>query len=259
MESSRFSRGARALRPVLAATLLALAGVAIARYVAGVGGRAPGTPVVVAFGDSLTEGGGFVSRPWPAVLAERLRRHPGGSRIDVVNAGISGNRLLRDDAGPSGLRRFRRDALDKAGVRWVIVLEGINDLGYAGSADPGAPPVTADELVAGFRQLIAQARAAGVKIYGGTLLPFEGAASGYFAPDKERVRQAVNAWMRTSGELDAVIDFDAAVRDPERPGRLRPAYDTGDHLHLNAAGQRAMGEAVDLRLLADSGEGSARG
>ena len=243
MESSRFSRGARALRPVLVAALLALAGVAIARYVAGVGGRAPGTPVVVAFGDSLTEGGGFVSRPWPAVLAERLRRHPGGSRIDVVNAGISG----------------KRDALDKAGVRWVIVLEGINDLGYAGSADPGAPPVTVDELVAGFRQLIAQARAAGVKIYGGTLLPFEGAASGYFAPDKERVRQAVNAWMRTSGELDAVIDFDAAVRDPERPGRLRPAYDTGDHLHLNAAGQRAMGEAVDLRLFADGGEGSARG
>jgi lysophospholipase L1-like esterase len=119
--------------------------------------------------------------------------------------------------------------------------------------------VTADELIAGLRQLIAQARAAGVKIYGGTLLPFESAAGGYFAPDKERVRQAVNAWMRTSGELDAVIDFDAAVRDPDRPARLRPAYDTGDHLHLNAAGQRAMGEAVDLRLFGDAGEASPRG
>ena len=259
MESSRLNRGARALRPVLVAGLLALAGVAIANYVAAVGGRPQGTPVVVAFGDSLTEGVGFVSRPWPAVLAERLQRRSGGGRIDVVNAGISGNRLLRDDFGPSGVRRFRRDALERAGVRWVIVLEGINDLGYAGSADPGAPPVTADELIAGFRQLIAQARTAGVKIYGGTLLPFEGAVGGYFAPDKERVRQAVNAWMRTSGELDAVIDFDAAVRDPERPARLRPAHDTGDHLHLNAAGQRAMGEAVDLGLFADAAEGPARG
>lgn len=253
MDTSRISRVARAVGPVLVAGLLALAGVAIARYVAAGGDRAHGTPVVVAFGDSLTEGGGFVSRPWPAVLAERLARRPGGSHIAVVNAGVSGNRLLRDEAGPSGLRRFRRDALDRAGVRWVVVLEGINDLGFAGSADPGAPRVTADELIAGYRQLIAQARGAGVKIYGGTLLPFEGTASGYFAPDKERVRQAVNAWMRTSGELDAVIDFDAAVRDPERPSRLRPAYDVGDHLHLNTAGQRAMGEAVDLALFADAG------
>jgi lysophospholipase L1-like esterase len=257
MESSRLNRGARALRPVLVAALLALAGVAIASYVAAVGGRPQGTPVLVAFGDSLTEGGGFVSRPWPAVLAERLQRRSGGGRIDVVNAGISGNRLLRDDFGPSGVRRFRRDALERAGVRWVIVLEGINDLGYAGSADPGAPPVTADELIGGFRQLIAQARAAGVKIYGGTLLPFEGAVGGYYAQEKERVRQAVNAWMRSTGELDAVIDFDAAVLDPERPARLRPAFDTGDHLHLNAAGQRAMGEAVDLRLFGDAGEGPA--
>jgi len=241
------------------AAFIALAGVAIARYVAAVGGRPQGTPVVVAFGDSLTEGGSYVSRPWPAVLAERLQRRPGGGRIDVENAGISGNRLVRDDVGSSGLRRFQRDALDRAGVRWVIVLEGINDLGFAGSVDPGAPRVSADELIGGFRQLIAQAHAAGVKIYGGTLLPFEGAASGYFAEDKERVRQAVNAWMRTSGELDAVIDFDAAVRDPERPARLRPAFDTGDHLHLNAAGQRAMGEAVDLRLFGDAGESPARG
>ena len=249
----------RAFRPVLLAALLALAGVAIARYVAGVGGPTPGDQVVVTFGDSLTEGGRFVSQPWPAILGDRLARHPGGSRIGVVNAGISGNRLLRDEAGPSGLRRFRRDALEKARVRWVIVLEGINDLGFAGSADPASPPVTADELIAGYRQLIAQARAAGVKIYGGTLLPFEGAAEGYFTPEKERVRQAVNAWMRTSGELDAVIDFDAAVRDPERPGRLRPTHDHGDHLHLNQAGHRAMGEAVDLRLFASGGEGSARG
>src|SRR4029453_13020771 len=150
MESSRLTRGARALRPILAVALLALAGVAIARYVAAVGGRAQGTPVVVAFGDSLTEGGGFVSRPWPAVLTDRLQHRSGGGRVDVVNAGISGNRLLRDDFRLSGGRRFRRDALDRAGVRWVIVLEGINDLGYAGSADPGAPPVTAHQLTPRF-------------------------------------------------------------------------------------------------------------
>ena len=128
------------------------------------------------------------------------------------------------------------------------MLEGINDLGFAGSVEPGAARVTAADLIGGYRQLIARARAAGVKIYGGTLLPFEGAASGYFAPDKELVRQAVNAWIRSSGELDGVVDFDAAVRDPGRPSRLHPDYDDGDHLHLNQAGHRALGEAVDLVL-----------
>src|SRR5262249_58508754 len=161
-------------------------------YVAGVRSPARGAPVVVAFGDSLTSGSGSVSHPWPEVLAERLARQEGGGPR-VVNAGISGNRLLRDEFGASGLRRFERDALRQPGVRWVIVLEGINDLGYAGSVEPEAPRVTAEELIGAYRQLIARARAARVKIYGGTLLPFEGAGSGYFAPAKEGVRQAVNA------------------------------------------------------------------
>jgi lysophospholipase L1-like esterase len=208
---------------------------------------------VVAFGDSLTEGNGTIAHPWPAVLAERLARKTGPDAARVVNAGISGNRLLRDDFGVSGLGRFERDALRRPGVRWVIVLEGINDLGYAGSVEPEAPRVTAEELIGGYRQLIGRAHAAGVKIYGGTLLPFEGAPSGYFAPEKEHVRQAVNAWMRSSGELDGVVDFDAAIHDPARPGRLRPEYDDGDHVHLNAAGHRAMGEAVDLGLFRDPG------
>jgi lysophospholipase L1-like esterase len=116
--------------------------------------------------------------------------------------------------------------------------------------DPEAAPVRAAELIDGYRQLIRQARAAGVKIYGATLLPFEGAASGYFTADKEAVRQAVNGWIRSAGEFDAVIDFDAAVRDPARPGRLRPEYDDGDHLHLGAAGQRALGDSVDPSLFA---------
>jgi lysophospholipase L1-like esterase len=239
---------------VLGALLVATAGVAIARYVSGMGARPQGSPVVVAFGDSLTDGGHLVSHPWPAVLAERIDRQTRAGGPRVVNAGISGNRLLRDDLGASGLRRFERDALRQPGVRWVIVLEGINDLGFAGSVEAGAPRVTARELIDGYRQLAARAHAAGVKVYGGTLLPFEGASSGYFAPDKELERQAVNAWIRASGELDGVIDFDAAVRDPARPARLRPEYDVGDHLHLNEAGHRALGEAVDLGLFAGGSE-----
>ena len=242
--------GRCALRPVLTAGLLALAAVALARYVVGVRGRWRDTPVLVAFGDSLTEGGGGISRPWPVVLAERLTRRPDGSRVTVVNAGISGNRLLREGYGPSGLARFGDDGLHRPGVRSIIVLQGINDLGFAGSVEPGAARVTAEDVIGGYRQLIARARAAGVKIYGGTLLPFEGAGSGYFAPDKEPVRQAVNTWIRSSGELDGVVDFDAAVRDPGRPSRLRPDYDEGDHLHLNQAGHTALGQAVDLALFA---------
>ncbi|HEY1908441.1 MAG TPA: GDSL-type esterase/lipase family protein, partial [Myxococcaceae bacterium] len=170
---------AQAFRLVFAAGLVALAAVPVARYVTGVGAPSRGTPVVVAFGDSLTEGTGVLARPWPSVLAGRLERRPGSGPVTVVNAGISGNRLLREGFGPSGLARFEADALRRPGVRSVIVLEGINDLGYPGSVHPEAPRVTADELIAGYRQLVRKARAAGVKIYGGTLLPFEGATQEY--------------------------------------------------------------------------------
>jgi lysophospholipase L1-like esterase len=240
---------AHAFRLVFAAGLAALAALPVARYVASMGAHS-GTPVVVAFGDSLTEGGPGISRPWPAVLAERLGRSP-GAPVTVVNAGISGNRLLSDGFGQSGVARFEHDALRGPGVRWVIVLEGINDLGYPGSVEPDAPRVSAEALIAGYPQLVQKAHAAGVKIYGGTLLPFEGATQGYFTPDKETVRQAVNGWIRTSGELDGVIDFEAAVRDPARPARLLPAYDDGDHLHLTPAGHRALGEAIDLGLFGE--------
>jgi len=250
MSSSDLGRRSRALLPGLGVVLLALAALALARYVARMSVSRGDGPVLVAFGDSLTEGGAGISRPWPGVLAERLGRGSDGP-VRVVNAGISGNRLLRDGFGPSGVDRFERDALDQPGVRWVIVLEGINDLGYPGSVEPDAPRVTADALIAGYRQLVRKARAARVKIYGGTLLPFEGASQGYFAPDKEEVRQAVNAWIRGSGELDGVVDFEAAVRDPDRPARLLPTHDDGDHLHLSPAGHRALGEAVDLGLFAD--------
>jgi lysophospholipase L1-like esterase len=240
----------RSLRPVLALLAVALAGAVLARYVAGVGAASRSSPaVVVAFGDSLTEGGGFTRRPWPEVLAERLRQQPRTRAISVANAGISGNRLLREGFGPSGLRRFDPDVLARRGVRWVIVLIGINDLGYPGSVEREDPRVTAEQLIEAYRRLIAQAHAAGVKIHGGTLLPFEGTDSpGYHAADKEQVRQAVNAWIRTSSEFDGVVDFDLATRDPRQPARLLGACDSGDHLHPNDAGHRAMGEAVDLAL-----------
>jgi len=248
MSSARPRRAAGTLGLLVAAGFLALAGVATARYVVAMGVGASRTPVVVAFGDSLTEGSAEARPPWPEVLGRRLAADARTVTISVVNAGISGNRLLRDGAGASGLARFDREALKRPGVRWVVVLEGINDVGFSGSFEPGEPPVTAADLVAGYRELIARARAAGVKLYLGTLLPFEGATGGYFTPGKEEVRAAVNAWIRSSGEHDGVVDFDAATRDPARPARLRPAYDSGDHLHLNTAGQRAMGEAVDLPL-----------
>lgn len=242
-------RGRRATAAVLALGLLALAGSLLGRYVRAVG--LPGSSasgVVVTLGDSLTEGTEYTDRPWPEVLARRLRAQRANAPT-VVNAGIGGNRLLRGGMGPSALERFDRDVLARPGVRWVIVLEGINDLGFPGLVEPSAPPVTAEQLIEGYRRLIARAHAAGLKIYGGTLLPFEGTTSpGYFSAEKEAVRQAVNAWIRTSGSFDAVIDFDAALRDPRSPTRLLPAYDTGDHLHLSAAGHQAMGQTVELRL-----------
>jgi lysophospholipase L1-like esterase len=238
-----------AIRSLLGLLAVALVGGALARYALGVGAGARTSAVVVTFGDSLTAGSGSTGLPWPEVLAGRLRARGGVRNVAVVNAGIGGNRLLRDGYGQSGLARFERDVLARPGVRWVTVLAGINDLGFPGDVEPDAPRVTAEELIAAHRQLIARAHAAGLKIYLGTLLPFEGTDSpGFFAPDKERARQALTSWIRTSGEPDGVIDFDAATRDPEHPTRLHPAYDSGDHLHPNTVGHRAMGEAVELKL-----------
>ena len=213
---------------------------------------AAGTPrpqVIVAFGDSITSGLGLRGATvWTDVLARRLEASAPGRRVSVVNRGISGNRLLRDTMGPAGLGRFDGDVLRQPGVSWITVLIGINDLGFAGAAEPDDPPVTAAQLIDGYQQLVRKARARGVAIYGCTLLPFEGAAGGYYTPEKEAVRAAVNAWIRTPGSFDGVIDFDRLMRDPSRPGRLLPAYDSGDHLHPSDRGQQTMGDAVDLEL-----------
>jgi lysophospholipase L1-like esterase len=202
---------------------------------------------IVAFGDSLTDGvrsTAHVNRRWTDYLARRLQMALGANgRIGVVNRGLSNNQLLKTNpngmlAGRAGLERFDRDVLATAGVKYVTVLLGINDIGYSNA--------TAARLIDGYRQLIARSRARGVKVYGVTLMPFEG--SGYYATTKDSVRRTVNNWIRGSGEFDAVIDFDQAMRDPANSARLLPAYDSGDHLHPNDLGYEKMANSVPLTL-----------
>ncbi|MEC4720946.1 SGNH/GDSL hydrolase family protein [Noviherbaspirillum sp. CPCC 100848] len=223
---------------------------------------APETRTVVVFGDSITDGNGSTpdrNRRWPDFLAERFA----GAGVAVANAGISGARLLTNGMGENALARFGHDVLGQPGVRTVVLLMGINDIGWPGG--PFAPheaPVTADELIAGYRQLIAQARMHDIRIVGATLLPFEGALrgtplEGHYSIEKERLRQAVNHWIRSAGEFDAIADFDALMRDPDRPARLSPAFDSGDHLHPGDAGYKAMADMLDMAAL--FGDGNCNG
>jgi len=205
---------------------------------------------IVAFGDSITDG--FSTSPdadmaWPSVLARRLGALHGQPPRAVINMGISGNRVLREGAGSSALARFDRDVLARPGVRWVLLLEGINDIGFSAIAGlPESEKATAEDIIAGYRLLIGRARMHGLAIVGGTLTPFEGVNT--WSESGERMRQQVNQWIRGSGEFDAVVDFDAATRDPAAPTKLRREYDSGDHIHPNDAGNTAMADAVDLRL-----------
>jgi lysophospholipase L1-like esterase len=228
-------------------------------FLAGLDVEAPDSDsayAVAAFGDSITDGAHSTpnaDRRWPDDLARRLAAaaNAGTFEIGMLNAGIGGNRLLHDYAGNvafgvNALSRFDRDVLAQPGVRAVIVLEGINDIGHAGSSAPLSQAVTADDLIAALSQLAARAHELGMKVYAGTLTPFEPAARGYFTPEKEKVREAYNEWIRTTPRLDGCIDFDRATRDPAHPTRFLPAYDSGDHLHPNDAGYEAMAEAVDL-------------
>jgi lysophospholipase L1-like esterase len=199
---------------------------------------------VVTFGDSITDGARSTpdtNSRWPDVLARRLATRKGPA-FGVLNAGISGNQVLGDGAGVSALARFDRDVLLQTGVTHVIIMEGINDIGLARSN----PSPSAADLIAGHKQLIERARARGLKVYGATLTPFEGAA--YWTAEGEAKRQALNEWIRTSKAYDAVIDFDKVTRDPAAPTKFLPAYDSGDHLHPGDAGYKAMGEAIELKL-----------
>jgi lysophospholipase L1-like esterase len=214
---------------------------------------------IVTLGDSITDG--TASTPdtnhrWPNFLADRLQVREGDEDVGVLDQGISGNRILHDIAGTNALARFDRDVLAQTGVKYVTVLLGINDIGFSGIPGFTDQAVSANDIIAGLTQLIERAQAKGLKIFGCTLTPFEGTFPGYYTPAGEVKREAVNAWIRTSGAYDAVIDFDKAVRDPSHPTRISPAYDSGDHLHPNDAGYMAMANAIDLSLFCESeGEG----
>lgn len=234
--------------------------------------------VVVTLGDSITDGAASTpdtNSRWPDFLAARLAARRGDG-FGVVNEGISGNRVLADGAGISALARFDRDVLAVPGVTHVIVFEGVNDLGIgfgrfgggpgrggrggpgrggpggrgqAAGAPPAPPPgipVSADNLITAYRQLIARAHAAGIRIYGATITPYEGAS--YYAEEGEAARETINTWIRDSGEFDGVIDFDAVLRDPDNPKTIREGLHAGDHLHGSDKGYEVMGDSIDLRL-----------
>lgn len=212
---------------------------------------------IVTLGDSITDGSHSTTNGngrWPDGLARRLHANKKTANIAVLNEGIGGNRLLLDGLGPNALARFDRDVLAQAGVRWLVVLEGVNDLGTrdltpqtkaTGENDPAA---LAERLIAALDQIIVRAHAHGILVYGVTILPFEGAF--YFTPEGEANRQTINNWIRTSGRFDAVIDMDATVRDPQHPSRFSAAVDSGDHLHPGDAGYKIMSDSIDLKLFA---------
>jgi lysophospholipase L1-like esterase len=216
----------------------------------------PGAGTVVALGDSITDGHGATTNGndrWTDVLAQRLQASGETRNIGVSNQGIGGNHLLTDGLGPNALARFDRDVLGPAGVRWVIVFEGVNDLG--GLARDGDVPAAehaarVQDVIAAYQQIIARAHAHGLRVYGATITPYVGSSYYHPGPLTEADRQAVNQWIRGAGHFDAVIDFDSVVRDPEHAERLLPEYDCGDHLHPSPAGYKTMGNAVSLALFA---------
>ncbi|MEU5593000.1 SGNH/GDSL hydrolase family protein [Streptomyces sp. NPDC020298] len=205
---------------------------------------APAAGSVVALGDSITDGSGSTSSAnhrWPDRLAARLRELPPRERLGVLNAGIAGNRVLLDGTGPSVLSRLDADVLSRSGVRALVVMEGINDIkGSPNQTDPAA-------FEAAYREIVARAHARGIRVVGGTITPY-GGNSGWTTA-REAVRQSVNDLIRHGGIFDAVVDFDAVVRDPAAPDRILPDYDSGDHLHFDDTGLRAMADAIDLHSL----------
>ena len=206
---------------------------------------------IVTFGDSITDGAHSsrdANARWPDVLARRLNADKATAGLGVLNEGIGGGRILHDGTGPNALARFDRDVIAQAGVKYLVVMEGINDIGAAQNPVNPHDVVTADDLIAGIVQMAERAHMHGIKVFGATLTPYMGAK--YESPAGEQMRQAVNQWIRTTKDLDGVIDFDKATLDPANPGVFLPADDSGDHLHPNDAGYKAMGAAINLKLFA---------
>ncbi|MGZ5930329.1 MAG: SGNH/GDSL hydrolase family protein, partial [Rhizomicrobium sp.] len=223
----------------------------------------PGSRAVVFFGDSITDGycsTADANRRWPDHIAERLLA-AGHDNIAVVNEAFSGNRVLANGMGVNALARLGADVLSQPRAATVVFMMGINDIGWPGekSITPRDKEPTADDILVGYRQIIDRVHAAGLRILGATLTHFTDTnkgtpTEGYYTPEKEKIRQAVNQWIRTSGRFDGVIDFDRLMEDPALPGHMRSAYDCGDHLHPNDAGYAAMASAVDLRQLVKAPE-----
>lgn len=205
---------------------------------------------IVALGDSITDGHGATTNGndrWPDDMARRLQTDKHTAGISVLNEGIGGNRLLHDQAGPNVLARFDRDVLSQPGVRWLIVFEGVNDIGTRARASMRKEqPASAEDIIAAYEQIILRAHAHNIRVYGATITPFGG--SFYDNPDTQEVWTKVNEWIRSSGKFDAVIDFAATTRDPKNPSHLLAADDSGDHLHPGSAGYKSMGDSIDLKL-----------
>jgi lysophospholipase L1-like esterase len=236
----------------------------------------PAGAAVVAFGSSLTDGDGSTrdaNRRWTDVLAERLQKN-GATEVGVLNEGVIGNRLLSDTESPgqtggplasayaalglhlgqAGVRRFESDVLGQSGVKYVVLALGVNDILFPGSFIDSSQAVTSQALISGNRELIARAHKKGIRAIGSTIPPFEHALfrspsfDQFYTPEKEKVRQEVNEWVRRGGAFDGFIDFDEVVRDPSRPTQISPVYDSGDHLHVDDAGNVAQGNAISLSL-----------
>lgn len=209
----------------------------------------PHAAAVVAYGDSITDGAWATQNAnhrWPDYLAQRLHNNPATAHLSVLDEGIGGNCVLITCTGSNALARFDRDVLSQAGVRYVIVLESINDIGSMHRRNRPDYHLTAEDLETGLAQLVARAHEHGIKVFGATLTPYKGA--GYFTEEGEQIREAVNHWILTSGVFDGAIDFDKATRDPNNPLMFSPEYDSGDHLHPHDPGYAAMANSIDLSL-----------